>query len=285
MSQPSIVEQYWTGVASQLQVEANVFNRLIGHNGEMGRANEIALSQLVTSLLPSSVGIGTGIVFDSKGGRSKQMDLIVFERASQPQIMAQSTQLLFPVETVHAVVEVKTTVDSEAIVDAGKKAESLRLLQPTDDSPIPLFGFFGYACSNAPSARAQELNSLPSDKQPDIACVLDPGLVGGLSDEGLNMGLVPLHALDASGVRQSRTWQTVPGGTPGPRLSVGGLNYPISRLAPNATQRYVFEPGRALLLFGKALLDSLAPRTTVQAGWLASYLPEVALEIVSPATS
>jgi hypothetical protein len=282
MSEPNVVEQYWTGVASQLQVEADVFSRLVAHNGEIGRANEIALAQLVTSLLPSSVGVGTEIVIDSLGNRSKQMDIIVYERASQPQILAHSTQLLFPVETVHAAIEVKTTVDLAAITDTGEKAASLRALSPQGRQSKPLFALFGYAAAGSPVTCARELNKLPDDRRPDLACILDPGLFGG--GGGVEVGLVPLHDQDASGERISNTWMKVPRETATGSMTVRGLSYPTSRLQVSARDRYVFEPGRALLLFAQALLDGLSSRSlTIDAGWLANYVPVIAREIVIPA--
>lgn len=275
---PSVVEQYWTGVASQLQVEAGVFSRLVGHNGEMGRANELALTQLVTSLLPAGAGVGTGVVIDSEGGRSAQTDLVIYDKGAQPQILAHSTQLLFPVETVFAVVEVKTTVSSAEIHDAGRKFASVRKLVPAGAGRVPLAAFFGYSATSAPSARAGELNALPAEQSPDVACILDPGVVSSRSGHELKMGMVPLHAVDDSGARQSRQWiyQSRPG-----RSVHGDTSYPVAGL-----QTYkdwvVFEPGRALLLFAEGLLRALSERTGWNVSWLTAYVTDVARETVIP---
>lgn len=277
LNQPGIVEQYWTGVASQLQVEAEVFNRLVGHNGEMGRANELALAQLATRLLPSTVEVGTGIIIDSSGARSKQIDVIVYERVSQPQVMAQSTQLLFPVETVVAALEVKTTVDAAAVADAGAKFASVKQLTPKGGRQVPLTGFFGYSASGSPSSRAQEVNDLGEMEEPDISCVLNPGLAGTAASGGL--GLVPLHVVGADGKRMDLSWVEAAGS--GSWEVRGSHSYPVSRLVNNGT-RYVFEPGRALLIFAQALSAGIASRTHAESGWLDSYLPEIARQIVLP---
>ncbi len=278
MSGPNVVEQYWTGVASQLQVEAGVFSRLVGHNGEMGRANELALAQLVASLLPSAVGVGTGVIIDAEGNRSAQTDLVIYDKGSQPQILAHSTQLLFPVETVLAAVEVKTTVDTAAITDSGAKFESVRNLKPRDGRESPLTVFFGYSVSNAPTARAKELNALPESQRPEVACILDPGVVSRHSGEALNAGLVPLHDLDADGARISRTW--IPQGAAG-RVVRDSISYPVAGLELYRNW-VVFEPGRALLLFAEALLTSLASRTGWNLAWLSAYVTDVARETVIP---
>ncbi|WP_373408364.1 DUF6602 domain-containing protein [Rathayibacter tritici] len=277
-SGPSVVEQYWTGVASQLQVEAGVFSRLVGHNGEIGRANELALAQLVTSLLPADVGIGTGVVIDSEGNRSAQTDLIIYDKGSQPQILAHSTQLLFPVETVLAAVEVKTSVSTGEITDAGRKFASIRSLRPTVGRSIPLTAFFGYSAANAPSARARELNQLGVNERPDVACILDPGIVSARSQEDLNMGLVPLHKLDENGARQSMEWIEQAGAG---RVVRDNTSYPVAGLRLYRDW-VVFEPGRALLLFAEGLLTALAGRTDWNVHWLSSYVTDVARETVVP---
>lgn len=279
MAQPGAVEQYWTGVASQLQVEAEIFSRLVGHNGEMGRANEIALVQLVTRLLPARFGVGTGIVIDARGRRSKQCDLIVFDAANQPQVLAQSTQLLFPVETVRMVIEVKTTITSEAIQDAAEKIEALRKLTATADTPPPPFALFGYQAKNAPSARASDLNGLADLRRPDLSCILVPGVVTNPSDRS-KVGLVPLHQTSASGERQASAWET--DSTTSAWVVRGATRYPVSRFVAGTGQRYVFEPGRALLLFVVQMLRLL--QVDDANAWLDSYLPAVAREVVAPPT-
>ena len=90
-------------------------NRLVPHHGEQGRANELTLSRLLESLLPSNVSVGSGIIFDSAGRASGQTDLILYDASSQPRFLAQTTQFLFPVETVLAAIEVKTTLDDEEL--------------------------------------------------------------------------------------------------------------------------------------------------------------------------
>lgn len=272
MTGPSIVEQYWTGVANQLQVEADVFSRLVEHNGETGRANEIALARLVAQLLPGHLDVGTGIVFDSEGNRSKQSDLIVFDRGAQPQILAQSTQLLFPVETVRMVIEVKTTLSAAEIVEIDEKARRLRALSPVQGADLPTFAVFAYQAGGSAPARAAELNALTDASRPHVSCILHPGIVTDPTDPS-RVGFAPLHDL-ADGERLSRSWIRVH--ESGAWTIRGSNRYPVSRFVANSRERYVFEPGRALLLFASAILDHLAP---TGAAWLSTYLPDTAREL------
>lgn len=279
MNSKSLVEEYWSGVAQQLQTEAETFNRLVGHNGEMGRANEIALLRMVENLLPSSVAVGTGVVIDSYGGRSKQMDLLIYDRASQPQLLAHSTQLLFPVETVHAVVEVKTSVAEEDIMDAAEKFESITSLNPTDGFDKPSTALFGYIAKGAPASRVQEINGLAEPRRPDVSCILNPGAASS-NGSGSNVGLIPRHALDSDGNRISGVWEVAK--SDGYLQVLGGNAYPVSRLKAHGSDRYVFEPGRALLLFADALIGEISNRIDANGGWLTHYLTDLARETYIP---
>src|SRR5262249_34866679 len=93
----SIVEQYWAGVLQRLRPEIDVFAKLVQHMGERGRLNELALSRLLESFVADRIGVGTGILFDSHDRQGPQTDVVLFDRANQPAVMAQSTQVLFPV--------------------------------------------------------------------------------------------------------------------------------------------------------------------------------------------
>ena len=279
MNELSTVEEYWSGVSQRLQVEADVLNRLVGHNGEFGRANELSLAQLLTNLLPASVGVGTGVVIDSKGNRSAQSDIIVYDKSMQPQILAQSTQLLFPVETTVAVIEVKTSINGEAVNDVGAKAEKLRGLSDSRRGAVPpAFVLFGYTCTGAPATRASELEALPKQRQPDLVCVVKPGMVARHrpASEPLSMQFVPLHSR-VNGLRVGRTWKR-PDDSERTYALINGSVFPIARFAANAKDRYVFDPGRALLLFCNDVLETLATRGKSGSNWLTNYLPGAASE-------
>ncbi|WP_144276395.1 DUF6602 domain-containing protein [Demequina sp. NBRC 110053] len=281
MSAPGLIERYWTGVATQLQLEVNSFSRLIEHQGEKGRANELAMAQMVGRLLPSSLAVGSGVIFDQYGKQSRQIDLIVFDMASRPQLLAQSSQILFPVETVLAAVEVKTTLDAQEARDIGEKVESVRTLESSSALP-PAIGAFAYSAAVSPATAAEHLASLEDSRRPEFACVLDPGVVGGVAAGDALAGLVPLHELDAEGERVPYAWQ-LPEAPALTRFSRSGVDYPVSRLDKASAAFTVFEPGRALLLFADALLSELASRSDTRVEWLSGYIPSRAREVVAVA--
>src|SRR4051794_13121380 len=125
----SVVQDYWDGVLQRLRAEVGVFSRLIRHRGEQGRENEAAFARLLTSFVPQRLGVGTGLLIDSKGGSSRQLDIVLFERSDEPAVLAQTNQLLYPVESVVACIEVKTRLSTSEIDDCAAKGASVRMLQ------------------------------------------------------------------------------------------------------------------------------------------------------------
>lgn len=279
----NVVEEYWSGVSQRLQTEVDVINRLVKHNGEVGRANENSLSTLLREMLPSSIGVGTGIVIDSSGRRSKQTDIILFDVSNQPQMLAQTTQLLFPIETVLMAVEVKTTLDAAAVQDVGEKCSALRELEDSRGCQGPALGLFSYHCSGAAASIGIALKDLGFNKRPDVSCIVNPGIIGLPDTEAGEGGVhfVPLHDRDEFGERISEQWAMPPDEHKGAYVAYGESLYPISRLLPKARERYVFDPGRALLLFCSEMLTVLATKKVVEVNWLQHYLSGTARETIA----
>src|SRR5690349_3042037 len=106
----TILEDYWSAVLRRLQAEVDGFNSLIEHAGERGRENELALARILQVLMPSAYTVGTGLLIDSQDAASKQCDLVLTDQTEQPRLLAQTNELLHPIETVRAVIEVKSTL-------------------------------------------------------------------------------------------------------------------------------------------------------------------------------
>src|SRR5690606_22020378 len=99
----------------RLQAEVEGFNNIIEHQGEKGRENELSLSRMIERLAPTRYGVGTGLAFDSGGTQSRQTDVVIYDAIDEPAIFAQTNQVLFPIENVRAFVEVKTTMNKDAM--------------------------------------------------------------------------------------------------------------------------------------------------------------------------
>lgn len=275
----ALVEEYWSGAVKRLQAEVDVFNRLIGHAGEQGRENELSLARVLQNLIPRRLGVGSGVIIDAHDQRSRQTDIILFDLADQPTLLAQSTQVLFPVEVTHASIEVKTTLVAKDVVECGVKREALEALSPAEPHISPPFIVLAYSAWAKPDTIAKHFRDLPVPQRPDLVCILDPGVVGGHlfrgTPEKFTAALIPLHERTVSGERMSQRWWPLDGTPSGAVVAAEGTIYPVTRIA---SQPVVGEPGRALLLFCNSLLQALASRGAIPPPAISHYLTGVAVE-------
>ncbi|NMI02087.1 DUF6602 domain-containing protein [Pseudonocardia acidicola] len=255
-----------------------MFNRLIGHAGEQGRENEGALITLLENLLPGSIGVGTGIVIDSKSRRSRQSDVILYDPTSQPTVMAQVNQMIFPVEVVSTVIEVKTTLAADDLNEFKEKKAAIRALESSDETPKPTVGLFAYHAWASPSTVADHVRAMDAADRPDVLCIVSPGVIGW-SDESADsytIEFVPLHQRDSGGERVADTWRKFDTIPPGGSVVVDGVAHPVTRIAGNGY--IVGEPGRTLLLFANRLLGLLAGKYSLPDPVMRHYLDDRARE-------
>ncbi|MEU2998615.1 DUF6602 domain-containing protein [Streptomyces sp. NPDC006995] len=282
-----VVEEYWSGVARRLQEEVDTFNKLIGHAGEQGRENELSLVRLIENLLPSTVGVGSGMVIDSHGKYSKQMDILIYDVSSQPSVMAQTNQVIFPVECVLLAIEVKTTLTEDEIKDCVGKKKSLTALRPENGNEPPRLAVMAYHAEGmAPTVTKNILAHCEADR-PELICVVEPGMIAGSKrllyrndSLGYSVGVVGLHELDSVGKRISGEFKKPLDSERGARVLRAGSSYPIARLGMRKEDRVIGEPGRALLLFCAAIMDMLADVSSLRDSVINYYLQDPARELV-----
>jgi hypothetical protein len=75
--------------------------------------------------------VSDGIVVDSNGSTSDQLDVVVFDRQYTPTLLDQQSHRFIPAEAVYCVLEVKPTLSKEYLEYAGAKAASVRKLERT----------------------------------------------------------------------------------------------------------------------------------------------------------
>jgi hypothetical protein len=49
------------------------------------------------------IGTGTGIIIDSSGNKSEQVDIIIYDSQFHPELFAQGSTVLFPVDVVYMI--------------------------------------------------------------------------------------------------------------------------------------------------------------------------------------
>jgi hypothetical protein len=282
----AVVETYWSGVLQRLQAEVDVFNRLIHHSGEKGRENELSLARILAGLIPQRYGVGSGLLIDSQDSYSRQTDIVIFNQADDPALLAQSTQVLFPIESVRACVEVKTTIDTEELKDTGRKTAQIRSMSPRTGQ-YPTCALLGYDSKIEPKTIADQLGKLDQHMRPDIVCILKVGLIAGTlaglglgsdcgAPESFVIGLTELHRLDQSGARIVGHFEQQREDFIEPTFERDGVLYPI---VSSNRSHFIVEPSRALLLFCESLIRGLTVYENRVVPTLSYYITSTAREL------
>lgn len=110
-----------------LLAESKAISKTFGHNGIRGTIRELFVKQLLEPLLPPQIGIGTGEVINHKGGRSKQLDVVLYNKDRVPPVLVSGGDIgIFPWECVISIIEVKSTLNVASLEEAHLNAASVK---------------------------------------------------------------------------------------------------------------------------------------------------------------
>lgn len=187
MIQMSLIETF----RQQSKVLASRSSALesIHHAGDRGLEREDIVEDFLLPLLPQQLGIGKGEVRATNGNWSKQEDLIIYDRMTCPRLFIGTKSQIFPVESVAAVIEVKTKLDAKTINEASENIAYIRNLEKTGASthvgaghisfgpPTPVFGsLFAFDLGVSIETLRRSWDAAQSVKLPtqriNLACVL-----------------------------------------------------------------------------------------------------------------
>jgi hypothetical protein len=138
VSEKNILSTYFYGITKRLEIEIDYINEVIGHSGEKGTANEILLRNLLLKFLLKKYSIGSGIVIDRNGGRSNQIDVVIYDSYFHPELFSQG--YLYPVYVVYMVIEIKTTMNKDKMKEAVENIRSVKRLDFINSEVLSLSG-------------------------------------------------------------------------------------------------------------------------------------------------
>ena len=97
----------------------------------VGSAKEKAVRMKLELLLPNFVGVGTGCIIDTSGQTSKQCDIVIYEKEFCPvfSINGNPETTYYPCESVIAIGEIKSSLNSEQLLDSFNKIKSVKSLK------------------------------------------------------------------------------------------------------------------------------------------------------------
>jgi hypothetical protein len=117
------------------RIKANVEDsKLFLQMGDRGTFREGIIRQFLRPFLPDCYGISAGEVFDSDGGQSAQVDIVIYDALFSTVLFRDRDVQLFPAESVFGSIEIKSRLDSHELQSACDNIASLKQLnrQSTD---------------------------------------------------------------------------------------------------------------------------------------------------------
>src|SRR5271170_2460867 len=89
-----------------MKAQLDLSRKSITHMGERGEVDERYVLQILRQYLPDRYSVESGIVIDSFGGTSDQIDVVIFDRQYTPTLLDQHDHKYIPAEAVYGVFEV-----------------------------------------------------------------------------------------------------------------------------------------------------------------------------------
>lgn len=138
------------------------------HPGLRGRAREIFVKDLLSPFLNPTLGACTGIIVDSKGNSSRQIDIIVYDTTLIPSMMLTGEEGIVPYESVLATIEVKSKLTMAEFRKAVLNARSIKTLVPQfnevmcqmPDKNSPLCCVFAYSSTSRTKNEQKRLHGI-----------------------------------------------------------------------------------------------------------------------------
>jgi hypothetical protein len=116
-------------VAQQMRADLERTRQAVQHPGLKGSAFEEVFRTFLRAYLPQALDIATGVLVDSNGGHSRQLDVIISDAARTPIFYRSGETRVIPVEGAYAVIEVKAYLDGEELARVFQNMQSVRALE------------------------------------------------------------------------------------------------------------------------------------------------------------
>ncbi len=179
------LQKHLYGIYTVLKARIELINASIGHSLTQGEETEREIISLLTDFLPSSYGIGSGIIIDIDGKPSKQIDIIIYDN-SKPNYTLSRNSKIFLVDQVIAAIEIKTNYEKlkEGLenIKSVKELKTAKGQKAYQDANPPLGILFLFKANDTQSAinidnkfknlkKSIDLQSV--EHQPDLVFSLD----------------------------------------------------------------------------------------------------------------
>lgn len=125
----SAIDDWVQSISDMIKISAKVGSSVSNHSTILGDARESFIRDILENFLPSSIVIGSGQIIDQYGGRSKQIDIVIYRR-DFPVLQTFGSADVYLVEGVLATIEVKSMLDKDNLEMALNNVKSVKDLRP-----------------------------------------------------------------------------------------------------------------------------------------------------------
>lgn len=165
---------------NKIQGIINSFNATVEvkHAGIKGDIREIEIRDILKELVPINMEVSSGIIADSEGKQSHQMDIVIYDKNIMPSIINYQHLGFFPIDAVIYAIEVKSLIDKRTLEkDVIVKFNNLRSLNKLNSNRNHNTALIAYSSSRKQKSELQRYYEVSPKMitEPDITimAVLD----------------------------------------------------------------------------------------------------------------
>src|SRR5579872_3927683 len=200
------VSDLFMQAARRLKKEFDYVRETNPHSATKGSEAEKVLRDFLNKHLPQRFRATTGILIDGSNALSKQTDVIIYDALSSPVYRFSEDAMILPIDTVASVIEVKSRLNSDELLDAYQKIASVKALKKKPSSDMDreatgsrlkmastfgvIFAFTSDLSIETIAEKMAELNEkFESQQWPDMLVLLDVGTLNyAIQAPGMEIG-------------------------------------------------------------------------------------------------
>lgn len=182
------IHHYFSEIAGELKARSQRLSRdFATHRGSGGDNRESLVARFLCEHLPKAYAVTTGLVLAGSGDFSRQADVLIVDHLWNAPLYASAPENIWLVESVYALIEVKSALSPSSLADAVAKCQQFKALpRRFDDRPsIPaitdslyvLWAFDAPEPATVSRTVRRAFRDVPASERPDFVLVPDSILV------------------------------------------------------------------------------------------------------------
>lgn len=177
-----MIRSYFSDVSAELNRRSNEIRSWFAtHRPSAGQSREDLVSKFLNDYLPDAFEISSGLILSSNGEFSSQADVIISDKISNRPLFRHTSVPIWLVESVYALLEIKTSLKPDDLQDAISKCRRFKELerhfgdsfgrQSIVESMFILWAFEAPSNQTAKSNILTAIHGIAFDNLPDFIIV------------------------------------------------------------------------------------------------------------------